>query len=598
LNKPSPALLLEAIGLHQRGAVAEAAARYCAILDREPKNVDALFFLGVASGQQGQFAESAKHLRSVTRLAPKHAGAHMYLGVAQAQMGMNDDAVQSFDRAISHQPDLLDAYVHRANVLAATNRLAEVVATYDRALAVKADFVEGWFHRGNALAALQRHADAIESFERALALRSDVVEVFVNRGNSLRALDRFDEAIASYQRALTLKPDFAEAHYSIGLAHEDLCNHELALASFDRAIALHAFSGDPHQMAKMHLRRAAAYHTLDRFNDGLADVAQALRLAPNDDEVLYTISFIDRLHGRWLDGWPKHERRTRFRLTPPAVLADRPVWSGEPLTNEVLLIKGEEGLGDQIHFFRYVPYLAQRGFRVAVWPDAKLVPLLAGLSGVAHVVADDDDVARLGALRWVYMMSLPHILRTDAETIPQTTPYLRADPARVAAWHERLGGGFKVGIHWQGNPGMSQDRIRSVPLAAFAPIADIAGVRLISLQKQPGSGQIAEVGFRDRIETPLDDADIGAEAMLETAALLMNLDLVVTSDSMIPHLAGALERPVFLATMRVPDWRWQRESATSPWYPTLRLFRQPARGDWADVFKHMAAAVRSMAEQA
>ena len=588
---------MEAIGLHQRGDVAEAAVRYSAILGREPKNIDALFFLGVASGQQGQFAESARHLRGVIKMAPNHAGAHMYLGLAQAQLGNTDDALRSFDRAISHQPALLDAYVHRANVLAANGRLADAISTYDRALMATPAFVEGWFHRGNALAALERHADAVESFDRALALRNDLVEVFVNRGNSLRALDRFDAAIASYERAAALKPDFAEAHYSIGLAHEDLCRHDLALESFDRAIALRAFDGNASRQANVHLRRAAAYHTLDRFGEGLADVEQALRLAPDDDEVLYTISFIDRLHGRWLEAWPRHERRIKFRLTAPPALSARPMWAGEPLAHEILLIKGEEGLGDQINFCRYVPHLAQRGYRIAVWPDAKLAPLLQSLSGVAQVVTAEDDVAALGDLRWAYMMSLPHILRTEPGTIPQTTPYLCADSSRVAAWRERLGDGFKVGIHWQGNPRMTQDRIRSVPLAAFRPIADIAGVRLISLQKQPGSRQISEVGFRDRIETPLDDTDISAEATLDTAALLLNLDLVVTSDSMIAHLAGALEQPVYLATMRVPDWRWRHDDDASPWYPTMRLFRQPTRGDWDDVFRRIAAAVRAMAER-
>jgi tetratricopeptide (TPR) repeat protein len=564
VNKPSPALLLEAVELHQRGAVAEAVARYTEILRREPDHVDALFFLGVASGQQGQFAASAQHLRRVVAAAPGHAGAHMYLGMAQLQLNDTIGAVHSFEQALAYQADLLD----------------------------------GWFFRGNALAALDRHAEAIESFDHALALSDDLVEVYVNRGNSLRALERFDEAIASYERAVALKPDFAEAHYSIGLAYEDLCRHDLALPGFDRAIALRAFGGEPRRMANIYLRRAAAYHTLERFTEGLADVAQALRLAPDDDEVLYTVSFIDRLHGRWLEAWPKHERRLNFRLAAPPALAGRSMWGGEPLAHEMLVLLGEEGLGDQINFCRYVPHLAQRGYRIAVWPDAKLAPLFQSLSGVTHVVTDSSEIAALGELRWAYMMSLPHILRTTPDTIPQTTPYLRADPARVAAWRARLGGGFKVGIHWQGNPRMVQDRIRSVPLRAFRPIADLAGVRLISLQKQPGSRQTSEVDFGDRIETPLDDADISAEAVLDTAALIEALDLVVTSDSMIPHLAGALGQPVFLATMRVPDWRWQREGETSPWYPTMRLFRQPARGDWDDVFGRIADAVAELARTA
>jgi tetratricopeptide (TPR) repeat protein len=565
VNKPSsPNLLLKAIGLHERGAIGEAAARYSAILGREPKNIDAMFFLGVAHGQQGRFDDSIKLLRKVTQMAPKHTRAHVFLGAAQAQRGDYDHALKNLDRAISQQPSLPDAH----------------------------------FHRGNVFAALTRHAEAVESFDRALALDPASVGTWINRGNSLRALDRFEDALASYERALAIDPNLAEAHYSVGLAYEDLCRQDLAISSFDRAIALNAFAGDAGRMAQVRLRRAAAYHTLGRFAEGLADAEEAVRLAPNDDEVLYTVSFIDRLHGRWLEAWPKHERRLSFRLTTPRALANSPTWAGEASDGGTLLIKGEEGLGDQINFCRYVPFLAARGHRVAVWPDDKLVPLFKSLSGVADVVASESEVPRLGPLRWLNMLSLPHVLRTSAETIPPTTPYLAAVPERVLRWKEKLGGGFKIGIHWQGNPRMTQDRIRSVPLAHFAPLAAIENVRLISLQKKPGALQIDAVPFGDRIEQPLDSADISADAVLETAALLQAVDLVVTSDSMVAHLAGALERPALLALMLVPDWRWQLEGEDCVWYPTMRMFRQQQTGDWAGVFQRIADATRRfMAER-
>jgi tetratricopeptide (TPR) repeat protein len=562
VNTSSSRLLLEAIGLHERGAVGEAAARYSAILGREPKNIDAMFFLGVACGQQGRFDESIKLLRKVTRMAPRHARAHMFLGVAQAERGEYDKALKNLDRAIAQQPALADAHIHRGNVFAAT----------------------------------KDHAQAAESFERALALDGSIVAAWINRGNALRALDRFDEALESYQRALALEPDLAEAHYSIGLTYEDLCRQDLAVASFERVITSGAFAGDPRRLAQVYVRRAAAYHTLGRFTEGLADAEAAMRLAPAEDQILYTLSFIDRLHGRWLEAWPKHEHRLAFRLTTPPVLARHPMWSGEPADDEWLLIKGEEGLGDQINFCRYVPYLAARGYRVAVWPGPKLVPLFQSVTGIERVIAREDEVARLGSLRWLHMLSLPHVLRTSVTTIPPTTPYLAAETARVARWSDRLGSGFKIGIHWQGNPRMTQDRIRSMPLAQFAPLAAIANVRLISLQKNPGARQIAEVAFGDRIEQPLDPSDISAEAIVESAALMAALDLVVTSDSMIAHLAGALERPVFLAVMRVPDWRWLLEGETSPWYPSMRVFRQRASGEWPDVFRRIADSVRPLVE--
>ncbi len=564
MNKAPPQSLLEAVSLHERGAILEAAARYSAILGREPRNIDALFFLGVACGQQGRFDESVRLLRKVVKMAPKHARAHMFLGLAQAERGDHDHALKSLDRAIAQQPSLPEAHIHR----------------------------------GNVFAAREDYAPAIENFDRALALDGTIVGAWINRGNALRAIDRFEEALQSYRRALAIKPELAEAHYSIGLTYEDLCRQDLAIASFDRAIALNAFSGDPRRLAQVYLHRAVASNALGRFADGLADSETALRISP-DDEVLYTISFIDRLHGRWLEAWPKHERRLSFRLKTPAVLAERPMWAGEPLSDALLLIKGEEGLGDQINFCRYVPYLAARGFRVAVWPDAKLAPLLKSVKGIERVVAGEEEITRLGRISWLNMLSLPHVLRTGIETIPPTTPYLAADPVRVDRWRAQLGGhSLKVGIHWQGNPSMAQDRLRSMPLAQFAPLAGLADVRLISMQRGPAARQIAEVAFGERIEQPFDPSDVGAEALLETAALIMALDLVVTSDSMVAHLGGALERPVFLALMCVPDWRWRLQGEDCPWYPTMRLFRQPRPGNWQDVFLRIAEAVRTVAEQA
>ena len=457
---------------------------------------------------------------------------------------------------------------------------------------------DAYLHRGNVYAGLGKHDQAIDNFDRALALDPAAIGALINRGNALRALDRFDEAIESYRGALKREPNLAEAHYSIGLAYEDLCRQDLAIESFDRAIATQAYAREPRRLAQIYARRAAAYHTLDRFAEGIKDAEQALRLAPDDDEILYTVSFIDRLHGRWLEAWPKHERRLSFRAITPPVLAKQPMWTGEPPDGRPLLLKGEEGLGDQINFCCYVPDLAGRGHRVVVWPDAKLVPLFARLSGTERIVGSEREVAALGPVRWLHMLSLPHVLRSSAETIPQTTPYLAAEPARVERWRQRLGaGGYKIGIHWQGNPRMTQDRIRSMPLAHFAALAAIAGVRLISLQKQPGARQTAEVPFAQRIECPLDDTDVGAEATLETAALLMNLDLVVTSDSMIAHLAGALARPVFLAAMKVPDWRWGLEGESCAWYPSMRIFRQHERGAWAEVFGRIAAAARELTER-
>jgi tetratricopeptide (TPR) repeat protein len=625
-------LLNEALVMHQRGALNEAAARYSQLVNMAPRNVDARCLLGMVLAEQRRFAEAAEHFRKAVRIAPAHAAAHDMLGLAFAELNRVDDALKSFDRAIRHEPQAPSAYIHRATLLVAIGRPSEAVETYDRALTVNPNFFEAWcnrglaldaagrpaeavssydralalqpnspeahFNRGNALGRLGRHMQAVASFDCALALRSDFAEACLNRGNALRELERLDDALVSYEQALAIRGDMAEAHFSRGIALVGLARFEDAVACFDRALTLEPFRSDTRRRALLYFHRAATLDLLGRSEEAFADVDVCLQLAPNDDEILYLVSRIELLHGRWREGWPKHERRLALKTGTAAdfVPPPCPLWAGEKLHDELLVIRCEFGNGDRIQFGCFAAHLAKLGVHVALWNTSKLSPLLATIPGVERVVSDVAELGDVRPLRWVPMMSLPRILGTTPDTIPQTVPFLAAEPARVAAWKDRLGGiGFRIGIAWQGNPEYAQDRYRSVPLSQFAPLADIPGVRLISLQKGFGSEQIAHVPFGDRIEVLGDDFDDGP-AFLDSAAVMTQLDLIVTSDTSVPHLAGALGRPVFVALGPAVDWRWLLGREDSPWYPTARLFRQRVVGDWADVFARIADAVRKLTD--
>ena len=250
-----------------------------------------------------------------------------------------------------------------------------------------------------------------------------------------------------------------------------------------------------------------------------------------------------------------------------------------------------------IQFARYAPYLAARGHRVSLIVIPTLVELFHSLKGIQRVIATPfKPREEKGPICWLPLMSVPHVLGLAEDDLRADVPYLAAEPARVAVWAKRLGAhGFKIGIAWQGNPKYTDDEKRSIPLAEFAPLAEIAGVRLISLQLGSGSDQIENVAFRDRIETLGEAFDAGPSSFLDTAAVMTRLDLVVISDTSIAHLAGALARPAFVALARVPDWRWLLDRDDSPWYPSLRLFRQSAPGDWPGVFARIAEAVRELA---
>ena len=313
----------------------------------------------------------------------------------------------------------------------------------------------------------------------------------------------------------------------------------------------------------------------------------------------YACGFASLHQGDWQAGFPLYEARENIPAAPYQPLRYQR-WAGEPLREERLVLLAEQGLGDQIQFSRFGPVLAARGIDVTILTSEAMRPLLSTLEGVSIATPADAPAPNGRPLRWLPLMSVTHVLGIRPDTIPANVPYLAAEPARVDAWRRKLGTqGFKVGIIWAPGPARTWfDAQRFIPLGLFAPLASLPDVRLISLQHGAPAGEIGTVAFRDRIEVFDIDADPAAPRFLDTAAVMAQLDLIVTCDTAAAQLAGALARPVFTAVTHVADWRWLGGREDTPWYPNMRVFRQSKPGEWSDVFTRIAAAVEEMAKAA
>ncbi|MBS0643124.1 MAG: tetratricopeptide repeat protein [Proteobacteria bacterium] len=548
------ALLASAMQLHEAGHLAEAEKRYRAVLQQNPQHAAALYLLGLVS------ISTQKLQRGADLLA----------------------------RSIRLNPDFPPAYLNLGICLAALKRPREALAQYDAALQRQPEFVDAWYNRGVVLKQLGHARDALDSFDRALALRPGDVEALNNRGLLHSSLGRPTAALADFDRVVALQPDFAPAHCNRGLVFTRLRQPDQALASFNRAVALQP------DLAEAWCNRGDALHELGRLEEAGDSFDKALALQPDLAEAHFGRSLTLLLSGRYPEGFREHEwRHRRSSAVQPRRLASK-LWLGESsLSERSLLIHPELYLGDMVQLSRYALLARQQGARVVLAAQPPLRTLLASLHREITVVEDGPALPRTDL--HCPLLSLPLAFGTALETVPASAPYLHADPALAEAWRHKLAGkALKVGICWQGHPARAE-LDRGFPLAVFAPLARVPGVRLVSLQTGAGVEQLDALPPGMAVEHYADTSDNGLRPFPVLAAMIANLDLVITTDTVVAHVAGALGRPAWVVLKHVADWRWGRSGTTTPWYPTLRLFRQTQRGDWGGVFVEVAAALAERA---
>jgi len=608
--------------LAQAGDLAGAAKLCRSVLARAPAHVYALFMLGTIESQFGHYDEAAKHLALAVKLSPQTAeilashgnvllelkryaeaidvlsraiklqpqnqNALIYRGLALAQSGRPEDALKDFDRVLVMAPQSVFALHNRANVLLQLDRHGDARRSVEAVLRIAPDHVPAIANHTAILMHDEKFAEALRAIDKALALDGGNADLWNTRGQVLQALKEYEPALKTYEKALALKPDLAVTYLNICNVMMEQERLGDALIWSDKGIA------ESPNYAPLHLLRGNILLHLGRRDESLKSYDTALALNPDYHEAHYHRGSTLLLTGRVQEGWADFEHRWQVAdcgFDRPELQAAE--WKGEPLNGRSIVVYSEQGLGDTIQFARFLPALTQRGAKLTFLCHPNLMRLFRPLAAHFEIVPLVE-----GSRPFDFqcaLMSLPYRLQTT--DLRADVPYLTAEPTLIAQWRDRIGThGFKVGLCWQGNPKGKIDQGRSIPLAKYALLANVPNVRLISLQRTHGLDQLQRLPAGMTVET-LGEFDTGDDAFIDTAAIMNAVDLIVTSDTAIPHLAGALGRPTWVALKHIPDWRWMLERSDSPWYPSLRLFRQPAPGDWDNVTTAMAEALKGLARR-
>lgn len=585
--------LLEALGKAylQMERAKPAANAFAQAISLQPDHAEAHFHLGTALLRQGKAKAALAVFRKTATLMPDYPGTYLNIANALKELGRPEEAVDALRQALAIKPDFMEALFNLANTLKSQGKLDEAIDTYRAAIALRPDFMQAHHNLGNACRDAKRMAEAAEAYHQTVRLAPEFGEGYQSLGNALLELGLQAEAVVALRKAVELRPGEASTLFCLGSALGQSGHFDEAISLFEKTLTIEPGRPDVYNNYATVLLEAG------RTAEAGAAYAKVIALAPDHSDGQFNTGVVSLLQGDFATGLPLYEwRRTK---TNPVVIRDfaMPLWLGkEPLAGKSILVHCEQGLGDTIQFIRYARLLHDQGARVAVSVQDVVLPLLSGfhpgITVIGTTVTGQFDYH-------VPLLSLPLALGTRLETVPATIPYLHADPARVDIWRDRIGShGFRIGICWQGNPTLQNPR-RAFGIEMLAGLGALPGVRLISLHKGQGLSQLADLPPGMRVESLGDDFDEpqprGPGAFIDTAAVMTLCDLVVTLDTSVAHLAGALGVPVWVALKHAPDWRWLLDREDSPWYPSMRLFRQDSPGDWASIFARIEAAAAPLA---
>jgi tetratricopeptide (TPR) repeat protein len=597
------------------GALADAARVLDRLLDEAPDHPDVLQMRGMVFALGGKPREAVPLLQRASMLDSHNAGLLGNLARALWESGQGEDALAAWERVMRLGQGTSCAWSDRGTVLAGLRRFAEALASFDVAIALEAGHADAWTNRGNALHELGNYEEALISHDKAIALEPEAARPWVNKASTLDRMHRHDEALTCYATAIALAPKVADTWSNRGVALRHANRLDEAMASFDRAIAI-----DP-ACINAWLNRGALQDLLRQHAKALLDFEQALLIVPGNPEALSGDALARLAIGEFQAGWEHYEHRWKCHGAERLRHERLPLWLGEQsLEGKRILLWAEQGLGDTIQFCRYAPLVARLGAEVVLEVPASLNRLMTTL-GECRVVSQGETLPECDFQ--TPLLSLPLAFKTRLDSIPVAPAYLHALESDILRWRN-AGGHVKrrnlrtaaapdgnhppsgivgarqasvlrppalparmplIGIACSGNPTHARDASRSMPLAAFAPLQKIAN--LVLLQKDVTEDDTLFLRGNSAIHFPGKEiADFA-----DTAAIVAGLDLVISVDTALAHLAGALGAPVWILLPWASDWRWQLERSDSPWYPSARLFRQDRPGNWEGVMARVFGAL-------
>ena len=604
-------LMKNALDLHHLGQLESAMELYNRALEKDPKNYDAYNLSGVVAYQKNDLSLALKLIEAAIAIQPNQAFAYVNRGLIFEKLRHYESALVSYEKAIALNPNFAEAYNNKGITLKKLNRLEDAAASYKQAISLKVDYAIAYSNLGNVLREQKRYEEAVSCFNQAIHLKPDYAEAYSNLGVTKCELEWYEEALACHERAIHFVPDYAEAFTNRGITLEKLCKFEEALASHDKAIELRP------QYVEAFSNRGIVLTLMMRLEEAIASYERAIELDPNHAESFSNLGFafkesmqFDRAlqaYDRCIDLRPEYSNAYWNKSLTLLLLGDfinawnlyewrwksdefakfrrnfiEPVWLGlEDISNRKILLHAEQGLGDTIQFCRYAKLVKKRGAQVILEVPHSLINLLQGLDGVDILVKTGDPLPDFDY--HCPLLSLPLAFQTNLNSIPEPTPYLFVKSLKLATWKDRLGEKTKprIGLVWSGNAQHKNDRNRSLALQEL--ITNLPhDYEYVSLQKE-----VREDDRRVLFENDIRHFEEYLLDFTDTAALCELVDLVISVDTSVAHLAGSIGTKTWLLLPYVPDWRWLLNRKDSPWYGSMLLYRQKQDRQWSPVLKRL-----------